>query len=202
MIYLFVVFSCLIVSVTYSQSNYVVRVGDSSYHVSLDSSYQITLNGKKVELSLKQKDILTFQDTLFSFSYLPGFQITKTPVDSTMDQYLVLTADATGFIIQVFHTINPTGLNETMLREVTKQNTSYGYTMKREDTTRTIKSGQTIPVNKAVLNFKDNKLTVEVASIGSRDEGILVITMDAGMDHTGKGKELIKLLWESLRYKK
>lgn len=65
-----------------------------------------------------------------------------------------------------------------------------------------LKSGQTLPVNKAVLTFKDKKYTYEVASIGSRDEGILVITIDGGLDYTGKGKELIRLLWESLCYNK
>jgi hypothetical protein len=168
----------------------------------LDSSYQILLQGKKVKLSLKQNDLLTYQDSLFSFSYLPGFQIAKTRIDSTVDQYLVLTADATGFILQAFRTINPTGLNETMLREATKENISYGYKMQREDAKRILKSGQSLDVTKVVLTFKDKKMTVEVGSIGSRDEGILVMTIDAGMDYTGKGKELISLLWESLRYNK
>jgi len=98
--------------------------------------------------------------------------------------------------------LNPIGLNETMLREMTKEDVSLGYTMKREDTTRTLASGQTVKVNKAVLTFKEDKYTFEVASIGSFDEGILVITIDAGLDYTGRGKEMIKLLWESLRYNK
>jgi len=200
--YLFLLFSCLVASASFAQQNYVVQLGDSSYNVSLDSTYQIILHGKKINLSLKQKDVLTYQDTLFSFSYLPGFQITKTTIDPTVDQYLVLTADATGFILQAFRSINPTGLNETMLREVVKENLSYGYTMQREDTTRTLRSGQTIPVNKALLTFKDKKYTFEVASVGSRDEGIMVITIDGGLDYTGKGKELIRLLWDSLRYHK
>jgi hypothetical protein len=170
--------------------------------VSLDSAYHITVNGKKLPLSVKQKSILTYQDSLFSFVYPQGFQITKTNIDSTVDQYLALTADATGFMLQAYRTINPVGLNETMLREITKENLSYGYTMKREDTTRILKSGQTVTVNKAVLTFKDNKYTFEVASIGSRDEGILVITIDGGMDYTGKGREMIRLLWDSLRYNK
>jgi hypothetical protein len=200
--YLILIISCVISANCFGQQNYVVQLGDSTYDVSLDSSYQITIAGKKINLSLKQKNILTLEDTLFSLSYLSGFQVTKSAIDPKVDQYLILTADATGFILQAFRTINPTGLNETMLRETTKQNISYGYSMQRQDTSRTLKSGQIIPVNKATLTFKDTKYVVEVASIGSRDEGIMIITIDSGLDYTGKGKELIRLLWESLRYNK
>jgi hypothetical protein len=200
--YLLFVLACVLTSQGFAQTNYVVQLGDSSYNVSLDSTYQVTVQGKKLKLSLKQKPVLSFQDTLFSFSYPQGFQINKSAIDPTVDQYLALTADATGFILQAYRTLNPTGLNETMLREATKENLNYGYTMKREDTTRILASGQTINVNKAVLTFKDKKTTIEVASIGSRDEGILVITIDGGLDYTGKGKEMIKLLWETLRYNK
>lgn len=137
--YLFFIFSCALASVSFAQQNYIVQLGDSSYNVSLDSAYQITLGGKKVNLSLKQKAILNFQDTLFSFSYLQGFQITKTTIEPAIDQYLVLTADATGFILQAYRTINPTGLNETMLREAVKEDLNYGYTMQKQDTTRIFK---------------------------------------------------------------
>jgi hypothetical protein len=200
--YFLLLVGCLFASVVFAQQNYVVQIGDSSYNVSMDSSYQISLQGKKMKLLLKQKNILSYQDSLFTFSYLPGFQITKTRIDSTVDQYLILTADATGFVLQAFRTINPSGLNETMLRETIKEYISYGYKMEREDTKRVLRSGQSMDVAKATLTFKDKKMVVEVGSVGTRDEGILVMTIDAGMDYTGKGMELIKLLWESLRYNK
>ena len=200
--YFLLLVGCVFTSLVFAQQNYMVQIGDSSYNVSLDSSYQISLAGKKMKLLLKQKDVLSYQDSLFTFSYLPGFQVTKTEVESTVDQYLVLTADASGFVLQAFRTLNPTGLNETMLREATKEYLNYGYKMEREDTKRVLPSGQSMDVAKATLTFKDKKMVVEVGSVGSRDEGILVMTIDAGLDYTGKGKELIKLLWESLRYNK
>ena len=74
--------------------------------------------------------------------------------------------------------------------------------MEREDTKRVLPSGQSMDVATSTLTFKDKKMVVEVGSVGSRDEGILVMTIDAGMDITGKGRELIRLLWESLHYNK
>jgi hypothetical protein len=200
--YFLLLVGCVFTSLVFAQQNYMVQIGDSSYNVSLDSSYQISLAGKKMKLLLKQKDVLSYQDSLFTFSYLPGFQVTKTEVESTVDQYLVLTADASGFVLQAFRTLNPTGLNETMLREATKEYLNYGYKMEREDTKHVLPSGQSMDVARATLTFKDKKMVVEVGSVGSRDEGILVMTIDAGMDITGKGRELIRLLWESLHYNK
>src|SRR5947209_5877914 len=110
--YLFLLFSSLSTFAGLAQKNYMVQLGDSIYNVSLDSTYQITVQGKKLGLSLRQKNLLTYQDTLFSFSYLPEFQVSKTSIDSTVDQYMVLTADGTGFLLQAFRTLNPTGLNE------------------------------------------------------------------------------------------
>jgi hypothetical protein len=63
-----------------------------------------------------------------------------------------------------------------------------------------LKSGQAINVIKAVLTYKDDVDIYEVASIGGKDEGILVITIDNNLEQSVPGRDLIKLLWDSLTY--
>jgi hypothetical protein len=200
--YMFLAFAFLTASNVMAQQNYILQIGESSYEMALDSTYKITVQGKIVTLILKQKQVLSFHDSLFSFSYPQGFQIVKTKIETSADQYLALTADGSGFIIQAYRSINPTSLNEIMLRETTKENLNYGYKMTRVDSTCTLASGQALAINKAILTFKENRMEIEVASLGSRDEGIVVITINNGSTYSTKGKELIDMMWHSLRYKK
>ena len=83
---------------------------------------------------------------------------------------------------------------------MTKESLGYGYKLKREDYQRKLKSGQAINVIKAVLTYKDDVDIYEVASIGGKDEGILVITIDNNLEQSVPGRDLIKLLWDSLTY--
>jgi hypothetical protein len=176
--YLFIVITVLLVAEVNAQENYVVRLGDKTYSVSMDSIYQVLVDGKKMNLSLRQKDTLLFRDSLFSFSYLKDYHYTKTNIENAADQYTIITASGAGYMIQKYTTINP----------------------KREDYQRKLKSGQAINVIKAVLTYKDDVDIYEVASIGGKDEGILVITIDNNLEQSAPGRDLIKLLWDSLTY--
>ena len=198
--YLFIVITVLLVAEVSAQENYVVRLGDKTYSVSMDSIYQVLVDGKKMNLSLRQKDTLLFRDSLFSFSYLKDYHYTKTNIENAADQYTIITASGAGYMIQKYTTINPTMINEVMLQEVTKESLGYGYKLKREDYQRKLKSGQAINVIKAVLTYKDDVDIYEVASIGGKDEGILVITIDNNLEQSAPGRDLIKLLWDSLIY--
>ena len=200
--YLISILLCLLVKAAFAQENYVIQLGNKSYNVSLDSTYQLLVDGKKINFALKQKDTLTFKDSSFSFSYLKGYQYSKTNINNAADQYAIITAAGNGYMIQKYSTMNPSMLNELMLQEVTKESLGYGFAMKRENYQRKLKSGQTINVTKAVLTYKDDVNTYEVASLGGKDEGLLVVVIDSGLKEGEEGRKLIKLMWETLSYDK
>src|SRR5678809_1572964 len=87
--------------------NYIIQLGDKNYSMAPDSASEVTYQGKKLKLLLKQKDTLVYKDTSFSFSYLKGYEVSKTLIDDVANQYIVIDAGGSGFIIQKFWSMNP-----------------------------------------------------------------------------------------------
>jgi hypothetical protein len=92
-------------------------------------------------------------------------------------------------------------LNEIMISEVTKESLNYGFKMKRDDYTRQLESGQKLNIDKAILTYKNETNIYEVATIGKKDEGILIMTMIMDEKMSTQGRKIIEMLWNSLIYK-
>lgn len=185
----------------FSQSDYRIQINDTTLEIGIDTTYTVNIDGKDINFKLMAKDTLFYDGGLFSFNYLKDYKITRLEIESGIDQIMLVTAEGTGFIIQKYSTFNPTMLNELMLTEVTKESLNYGYKMKRQKYTKKLSSGQKLQIDKAILTYKGETNTYEVASIGEKDEGILIMTMVMDEEMGVKGKKMIDLMWNSLRYK-
>jgi hypothetical protein len=97
--------------------------------------------------------------------------------------------------------MNPTMLNELMLNEVTKESVNYGFELIREDYERVLASGLKIKVDRAVLTYNDEINIYEIASVGKKDSGLLIITMEMDDSENSLGKKLISLIWDTLEIK-
>lgn len=181
------------------QKDYLIHLNDTSFNIALDKQYNIVVNGQKLNFTIKQKDTLSYNDSVYSFDYLKDFKVSKTKIDDGIEQISILTAEGSGFLIQKYSSINPSTLNELMLGEMTKESISYGYESKRTDYKRRLNSGLQIEVDKAVLKYKDNVQIYEVASIGKKDEGLIIVTIRMDEDEHTQGKKIIDLLWNSLK---
>ena len=180
------------------QDDYTINLDGTDMKISLDKKYEVTVNGKKVTLQVKANDTLQYFDNVISFKYPKGFNISKTQLDMGIDQIMIATAEGSGIIIQKYSSINPSLLNEMMMNEVTKESVGYGYVMKREDYQKTLKSGHKIDVDKAVLTYKDEVNIYEIATIGKKDEGVLIMTMRMDNNQSGQGVKLIDMMWKTL----
>lgn len=197
-----VTLTCLIFSIhLLAQQDYVIEIEGQELEISLDQEYQVVVNKKKIAFTVRLKDTLTYTSALFTMNYLKDYKISSLNIEQGIEQIMLFTAEGSGLIIQSYAHMNPTLMNELMLNEVTKESVSYGYTMNRQDFTRTLKSGQTIQVTKATLTYKDNSSIYEVASIGNRDEGIIILTMLNNQDLSMQGRQIIDLMWNSLEFK-
>ena len=180
---------------------YTIQLNDTTFEIALDTEYSLSINGEVITFKVTGKDTLVYEDDIYSFQYPKDFKVSKLKVDQGIEQVMLLTAEGSGILIQQYSTMNPSMLNELMLNEVTKESLSYGYEMKREDYTRSLKSGQSIDVDKAVLNYKGETNIYEIASIGTKDEGILIMTMIMDETLSEQGKRIINMMWDSLIYK-
>jgi len=185
-------------SIIYGQEEYTITIDGQTMDVGLDKSYDIKVKGKKVAFQIAMKDTLVFEDEKFSFKYPKEFRVSSMDLDEGISQFVIMSAEGSGIIVQKYTTMNPTMLNEIMLNEVTKESMNYGFELDRQDYTRTLSSGQEIAIDKAVLKYKDETNIYELASFGEKDEGIIVMTM--AMDEVlGKdSQKLLSLLWSTL----
>ena len=199
--YTLIIIAILFLSQAKAQEDYVIRINDTTFKISLDKKYALIMDGRKINFILSANDTLIYNDDLYSFLYSKDFRVSKTKVEGGIEQIMLMTAEGSGILIQKYPSLNPTTLNEIMLTEVIKESLSYGYELKRNDYNRTLSSGQKIRINKAVLKYKDDTNVYEVASIGKKDEGILIITMVMDQNNSKQGQKLIDLMWSSLIYK-
>jgi|SRR5690606_13269597 len=182
----------------FSQEDYQIEIDGKKYNIELDKSYTLKINNKNAEVSVTQKDTLTYIDDKISFKYLKEFNIATTTIEAGIEQLMLMTAEGSGIIIQKYDGINPTFLNEMMINEVTKESINYGFELQRQDYDYILKSGQKIRINKAVLTYRSDVNIYEVTSLGSRDEGVLFMSMEMIDSYNSKGKKLIKMFWETL----
>ncbi|WP_242202820.1 hypothetical protein [Aestuariivivens insulae] len=157
--------------------------------------------GEIFTIKLKAKDTLTHDDNLYSFKFPKDYKVSKAIIDDGIHQIMIMTAEGSGILIQQYINFNPTMLNEMMINEATKESINYGFKMKRQDYNRDLISGQKINVDKAILKYKDEINIYEIASIGNRDEGIIIITMRMDDDEGTQGQKIIDLMWNTLIYK-
>jgi len=183
------------------QNDYVVKIGSQVLDISLDKEYELSLNGTNITFSVSAKDTLLYIDDDYSFKYFKDYKVSKTQIDEGIEQIMLMTAEGSGIIIQKYSSINPTMLIEIMINEVTKESINYGFELDRTNYRRTLKSGQIIDINRAVLTYKDDINIYEVASIGQKDEGILILTMIMNNNMSEQGQKLINLMWGTLNYK-
>ncbi len=186
-----------------SQNNYLIRLNDTVYEVSMGNEHQILFNGEILNIELKQKDTLLYDSDFYRLQYPKGFQVSEVVIEEGVKQIVLMTAEGSGYIVQSYSGVNPVFMSEMMLHELTKESVHYGFKLERKDYSRTLKSGHELNILKAVLSYRDEENVYEVAALGERDEGILVATviMNNHMNELLKGRELIRLMWNSLEYK-
>lgn len=190
--------SFLIALVSYSQNDFILTIDNESYEIALDENNEIDVNGKKVTVSVREKDTLYYNDSFYNFKYIKDYSISKTVLDEGIEQIMIMTASGSGILVQKYESFDPTMLQELMLNEVTKESVSYGYTLERQDYERTLNSGQKLEVLKAALEYKGEFEIYEITAYGGKDEGILIMTMNMNDEIDPEGAEMINLMWNSL----
>ncbi|MFT4848896.1 MAG: hypothetical protein ACI83B_001432 [Sediminicola sp.] len=185
----------------YSQQDYRIEINGEEFEIRLDKDYELNIDNTLIKINVKQKDTLLYSDESFNFKFLKEYKVARTVIDGGIEQLMLMTAEGSGVIVQKHSTMNPTMLNELMLNEVTKESVNYGFELIREDYERVLASGLKIKVDRAVLTYNDEINIYEIASVGKKDSGLLIITMEMDDSENSLGKKLISLIWDTLEIK-
>lgn len=191
-------FAAIVFCSAFAQEDYTITLNDSTFNISLDQSYLVNINGKRVSIVVKSKDTLSYINPLFSFQYSKEFKVTDVSVDKNVTQLLLMDASGSGFLIQGYKNLNPEKLTELLVDQATKENNANGYDLNRSEYERTLISGQQVKVIKLVQRYKDNVRTYEVMTYGKKDEGAAVLTFNMPINPDKKGKDIVTLMWQTL----
>ena len=194
----FLLFSALHV---FGQQDYIITINGKPQEIGLNKEYTLVINGKPATIKIASKDTLTYQDEFYSFKHPKELKPSVLKVEEGIEQLTLLTGDGTGFIIQKYTSINPSGLMDMMLQEVTKESVNYGFKMKTKDSEKKLKTGQKLPVRKATLTYKDQTNVYEIATYGNKDEGLIILTMVMDDSASKSANNFIDLLWNSFELK-
>lgn len=182
----------------YAQKNYQIEINGEVMDISLNENFEAIVKNKTLNIKVSLKDTLTYSDDYLSFNYPKDYKISKTKIDEGIEQLILMTGEGSGFIIQEYRTMNPSMLNELMLNEVTKESVNYGFELKREDYMKSLKNGLELKINRAYLTYKDEVNIYEITSIGLKDEGVLLMSMEMNNLENSDGKHLIDMIWKTL----
>ncbi|WP_452596822.1 hypothetical protein [Pontimicrobium sp. MEBiC01747] len=184
-----------------NQGNYILIINNDTIHVNLNTDIKHkTSKGEKLNIKLTQPNILFYSDSMISFNHDKSLSVSNSKIEEGIEQCMIMKSTGSGFMVQKYKTINPSGLTRLMLSEITKESLNYGYTMSEEKFSKKLKTGQTIEGIKATLTYKGEKETYTVASYGKKDEGLILLTMLLNED-SKEDKAVIELFLDTLEIK-
>ena len=162
----------------WAQANFRLAVGGDTLDIAPGQSLTHVLpSGEALDLTLIEKDILTYRDSVVTFSYPRGISVSTTTLEEGILQVMAMSALGEGVLIQEYTGLNPSFLVSLMLNEVTKEEANFGAKMETEDVAHTLRSGQEMEGRQAVLTLDSETRRYAVYGYGTDRGGILLVTM-------------------------
>lgn len=189
-----------IISQAQSNKGYIVEIDGDSLSVSLDEPAKIKLkDGKTVNILLRRKAFLEFSHGPVSFTHPSIFSVTSTKIDEDTDQILLMSARGTGIMVQIYSSINPQGIIEFMLNQLTEDDKNAGYTETRTDAEKTLTNGIIARGKKSVLKLENEERSFSVFSYGKGKKGVLIIELVQDIQEEEKDdKSLLEQFWKTV----
>ena len=178
--------------------NYLLTIDGKTYELDIGEMTTATLqNGQKVQVKLEKKDIATFKTEMFSFNHPSGFAPSKTDLGDGVYQTIMATPTGTMVMIQEYTGLNPCGLIDMIVTELTKEEVHYGYTITKRDVSKKLADGQTVTGKFVVSKYRKDENQRNVLCYGGKDAGLIIVTQ---LDNNTRGEDMamIDLFWKTL----
>lgn len=195
------VLSLLMVSQAFAADDYVLTVNGKTYDIGLDSTKEISLpSGETLKFELKMKEEIQYDRPYFSFKHSSKFKPSTNDLGDGVQQTVLMAPEGAAIILQEYNNADPSFLIDVMLKEVTKEEITYGYTYKDSKLSKDV-GQRKVEGKRAVTTYKDDTLVREACSIKGRDCGLLILTT-INTSNDAKEQYVIDKFWESLEIKK
>ncbi len=157
-------------------ANYVLKIGDDSYEISLDKGIKIQVGGKYLPVKLVQKEVLTYKTDNFSFEHPRQYSPSKSDVGGGIFQTAMMTPLGSVVLVQEYLSLDPSSLVDLMVKEVTKEEREYGYRIKSSNASVTLSDGNVLKGKVVTSKYKGSDIKRFIYTYGAKDSGLLIMT--------------------------
>lgn len=179
--------------------NYVLTIDGKKYEVEAGEQKTVELSdGKKIQVILEKKAIVSFRVENFSFDHPSDFTPSRTDLGDGVHQTMFASPIGTLVLIQEYANMDPAGLVDMMLNELTKEEKQYGYKMTNNPAKIKLSSGKTLMGKKSIATYRGEQITRHVLCYSIRDAGILIVTQ-IDKEAPPKDRSMIDDFWKTLK---
>lgn len=179
--------------------DYTLTIDGKQHDVDLGKQAVISLpDGRKINVLLERKAVVSFRSENLTFQHSSKLTPARTEVSPGIFQTMMASPRGSVVLVQEYTSINPCGLIDLMLTELTKEEVQYGYALATSPTAQKLSTGQELNGKKVVSKYKDKETTRRVICFQARDAGIMIVTQiekDASLEDFA----MIETLWTSLQ---
>ena len=179
--------------------DYTLTIEGKQYEVDIGKQSTITLpDGHTFRVTLDKKATLSFESENLSFKHPGRLSPARSDLGDGIFQTMMMSPMGTLVMIQEYTTMNPCGLIDMMLNELTKEEAEYGYEITRGRSSKKLSSGIELQGKTAVSKYKGDEYTRYVLCHEARDAGLMIVTQ---IEKAAPEEDLdmIEMFWKSLR---
>ena len=178
--------------------NFTLTINGKKFDVSLDKQVVIKVGASRLRVTLAKKTIVRFKTATFSFNHPSRLSPSRTSLGNGIHQTMMASPIGTIIMVQEYSTMDPSGLVDLMIRELTKEEVKYGYKIKKSAAARKLADGKKVKGKMAVSKYKSKQIVRHVLTYGWTDAGILIVTQ---IDRSSSAQEakMISTFWKTLK---
>jgi hypothetical protein len=182
------------------KSQFTITIDGAESDITAGEEVKLKLkSGAEITVLLKPKDIVTFNASDFSFDHPGNMRVVETKVTDGVIQSLLTTANGTAIIIQSYDSdFEPASMLDLMFNELTDDERARKIDVKREDTSRTLPSGQMLKGTRASYKDDMDDVTIDILLFPKpKAAGVLFIVMH-DKESAPEDTSLVDRFWSSL----
>lgn len=198
-ILLFIIVLSTLVFGTAQAGNFLLTIDGNKYEVEVGKQTTVELsNGKKVEVILDKKAIVSFTAESFTFEHPGNVTPSRADLGDGIHQTMLATPHGSLILIQEYAGMDPSGLVDMMINELTKEEKKYGYKIINKPEKIKLSSGKTFVGKKSVAKYRNDQTNRQVLTYSIRDAGILIVTQ-IDKDAPSNDIAMIDEFWKTLK---
>ena len=180
-------------------ANYTLTIDGKGYDIDIGKQQVVKLaDGRTLLITLNKKAIISFKSDNFSFDHPSIFSPSRTDLSNGIHQTMMASPLGTLVMVQEYTTMDPSGLVDMMLNELTKEEAQYGYKITKRLAAKTLTDGTKLAGKMAISAYKGTEYIRQVLCYQARDAGLLIVTQFEKANSLEE-RQIIDVFWSTLK---